>query len=233
MLNDYLDVDSVLDFRLSKLPAFCEDLVDSISLEEGLDQRSLFSRKTLCEFLGIGESTLSGWLKGDRIPQMAKITLVLLEANRVLRDEIIRLRDEMADLKVVRRGQQFAVCEFLTDQEGETIGRVIADQIDDIEDARLLAGSRRALRLLEKAEPMLAYVEDNCTNALFVDEARSQAAEHQKHILFATDYEEWKREFGRQTSAERIRREVAEMFGNGPNAGENGESDSGGEGSKL
>src|SRR5215472_3830733 len=80
-----LNLDDVLQLKISDVSEYCERVLD---LDEFSDAPDL--RKWLCEYLGIGQSTLSGWLTERRMPRMAKIAYVLAKALVILQNEVKR-----------------------------------------------------------------------------------------------------------------------------------------------
>ena len=88
-LKEYLNIDVIADnLTVERTAEFCAGALDASTLFEELDFGPFSSRKTFCEYLGIGESTLTGWLKGERVPRMAKEAYVLLLAVQGLRAEV-------------------------------------------------------------------------------------------------------------------------------------------------
>ena len=146
MLDIQLDTDAILDVNPQTAAEFCDKNLDVDKLVSCLETGDPFTRRGLCDFLDIGESTLSGWIKEGRVPRMAKNAIVLLAVQQRLARQ---LNVVINYPKVIRRGEQFDVVELREDEEGEITGRVIATQIETIEDARLLASGRRALRVLQ------------------------------------------------------------------------------------
>jgi hypothetical protein len=184
---------------------FCDQYLDTSGLAESVEGWSPFGRKGLCEYLGIGESTLSGWFKEGRIPRMAKNAFVLLLAQQRLSEEIRGLRTELddaraQDLRVVGTGQHFQVCEFQEDEEGEIVGRVVADNIATLDDARLLASGHRALRLAREAADVFQYVYEQSTNDEFICQVKEIERHLEAHELFVTDHEGWRKRFGKKSS---------------------------------
>ena len=205
MLGLSLPLSSALELKPRTAAEICDSALEVDQLVDSLDGGRPFTRKTLCEFLGIGESTLSGWIKDGRIPRMAKNAIVLLMTQQQLAAEVRRLRDD--DLHVVRSGDHYQVCDLHEDEEGEFVGRVIADRIPTLEDARLLASGRRALRLMqgmESAVEEVIEISNDCGNRSAVQDFQSIQEQSEAHALFLTDYQQWKERFGKKTSAERL-----------------------------
>jgi len=216
MLQDDLDLDSILDVSPFQMAEFCDQHLDIRTLIHDIEERNPFDRKRLCEYLGIGESTLSGWLKEGRIPQMAKNAFVLLGAHRLLAREVRTLRAQLdevraKDFKVVRIGEHFQVCEFEEDEEGEVVGRVVAERIGTIEDARMLASGHRALRRARDTYPLFDYVDEMTENSEFRRLVKEIELKLDAHELFVTDHEKWKERFGKKSCAEAFSKLVAEI----------------------
>jgi len=198
-----LDLPVVLAMDPRSAAAVCDRSLDIAELVGMVDEGVPFTRKALCEYLGIGESTLSGWIKDGRIPRMAKNAIVLLVAQQLLAGEVRSLRVQLnaavSDLKVVRSGTHYQVCELQENEEGEVVGRVIADQITTIEDARLLASGRRALRVLRDTQNsgVFDYAHQMSENQGFLNGVEALEEEIESHDLFLSDYPKWKAKFGK------------------------------------
>ncbi len=152
-LDDYLNVNSLLELEEAKIGVFCENVLDTETLVEELENFGPFApfRKRFCEYLGIGESTLTGWLKGGRVPRMAKEAYVLLVAFQTLKEEVNRLRGEAEDLKIVQDGDKFHVIQFRPNDAGTVKGKFIARDITNEKTARIFAGSMMAFGLAQEA----------------------------------------------------------------------------------
>ena len=175
-----LKPDALLELTPDSVGGFADRLIDAGTLPEELESGPFFLRKDFCEFLGIGESTLTGWLKADRIPRSAKVAYALLLGLAVLQDEVLRLRRETGDLKVVKDCERYLVVQFpsvdvvrnVTDNPDVPdgivseimAGEIVARDIADARTARKLAASFRAFELLRKASSTLEdardYVDD-------------------------------------------------------------------------
>jgi hypothetical protein len=125
-------------------------------------------RKVFCEFLGIGESTLSTWLQSARIPRMAAISYVLLAAVRSSSGEISR-QNEPKVMKAPDGGFPFAV---VVPSGNSDVGRIVA-MAADLQLARSFAGARSSAvaRDLEDARLLLSERSEN--EGDFFDEAAS------------------------------------------------------------
>jgi len=117
-LDQEIDTDWLLDYLQAKNAEFS-------------------NRKEFCEILGIGESTLSGWLKGDRIPKMAKVIIGLLKSRELDREERKDREVQIENLRnrdrIVQDGDRFLIVEF---SANERFGRIVARDIPDLATAQ-------------------------------------------------------------------------------------------------
>lgn len=98
-------------------------------------------RAGFCDFLGIRESTLSGWLKEGNLPYYAKVAFGLAVAFESLKQEHQSLLNEQKEPVIVNLGDQWSLMEICKDDNGVSIGRVLASGITSEDDAkRLQAG---------------------------------------------------------------------------------------------
>ena len=190
-----LKPDALLELSPDSVGDFADRVINTGTLLNSLDGPGpFFWRRELCEFLGIGESTLTGWLKADRIPRAAKVAYALLEGLTVLQDEVRRLRRETGYPKVLKDGEQYLVVKFpsadvvrfLADNTDfpagkiadATAGEIVARDIADAKTALQLAASFRAFELLEEASSTLEGAQD------YLDEpgVRNDVTRVQKNI---------------------------------------------------
>ncbi len=199
MLRDDLDLQDIMDRSSSKLAELCDEVLDAASLEAAVGAGDPFpSRRRLCEYLDVGESTLAGWLKDDRVPRMAKEALVLPVAVGLLSEEIKRLRADAEDLKILKSGDVLQICLFEEDQEGSVIGRVVADNIQDLRTARMLSASMRRIRMLEEAVPVIDEMLERTENERYISHLTNLRRSIEEQTYFVTDYDEWKKKFGKR-----------------------------------
>lgn len=198
--TDNLDLESLLELKLDphSVGEFCEGILDAEMLVEDIDMdvpSALGGRKQLCKFLGIGESTLTGWLKARRIPRAAKVACVLLVGMAVLQLEIKRLRQEAQDLKLVRDGETYQLVLFDTDDAGMTIGRIVARNIVDPKIARVTAGSAKAFRTLQETRDVIAEMLERTDNPDYIQALEDLDYRIVKDTLSAFDPEKWRELF--------------------------------------
>lgn len=147
------DYDFFTDPELRSVTEFAESMDKRINAAEMLklierENGPFKNRKEFCEAFGIGESTLSGWLKGDRIPKLAKLCIGLLQVSEVFTEDSVNLQKRLKTIKnadrIVRDGQHYMVVSFKSDEtltaaeELAEIGTVSARDIPDEETARRL-----------------------------------------------------------------------------------------------
>ena len=145
-----LKPDALLELTPASVGDFADGLINAGTLPEELESGPFILRKDFCEFLGIGESTLTGWLKADRIPRAAKVAYALLVGMTVLQNEVRQLRSDAMDFKILKDGEKRLVVRFETDDTGVAIGQVVARDIADAKTARMFAASLRGFRLLQE-----------------------------------------------------------------------------------
>lgn len=155
------------------------------------------NRKEFCEMLGVGESTLFGWLKGDRIPKMVKLIIGLFCQQADLQDELGQGEKAYNKLKngdrLVRDGDEFMIIEFGNEQGdgGTEIGRVIAKNIPD---------EQAAKRLMERNDltELLSSVESE--DWMWIETGEHYAIDYMKNLI----RDEIRRRLGMETLGERI-----------------------------
>lgn len=186
----------LLKLREGEIAEYCDDYLDAETLSDHLDRSEPFSRKELCRYLGVGESTMTGWLKEDRIPLMAKEAFMLPLALRVLTTEIERLRNEAKRARILKSGDIYQICRFVPDECGEVIGEVVADNITDLQHARMLLAGVEALNLLGECDNRAVQFGLDSSEYGDMPEFEEQLYELRKKIRmcqwYAGDYEQWK-----------------------------------------
>ena len=118
---------------------------------------AFFSQKAFGEFLGVGESTVAGWMKSGSFPDYAKrATLAAHYSNQYFR----QLKDAKRDAtrpKVVKDGDRYSIVRFKVDEVGVTIGEVLARDIPTKKAALVFAGGIRAWELLGETEHLINH----------------------------------------------------------------------------
>ena len=176
-----IEIDRLLKLELDQIAEFCENGLNAEKLENNLQllPRSLFaepfySRSALCQYLGIRESTLAGWLKEDRIPRMAKEAFILLKAFLILQDEVRGMRKERDEkgLKLIKDGDHYHVIRLQQDDIGFVVGEVVAKEITSEKEALLLVNAEKNLEsadVLISEAPVNAFDYKMDTNSYFQD----------------------------------------------------------------
>lgn len=196
MLFDRNNLTELLELRAGEVSDFCNDYLDSDKLAEHIEREEPFSRKELCRYLGIGESTMTGWLKEDRIPLMAKEAFLLPLVHRVLRDEIVRLRKEKDNARILKSGDHYQIVVFRPDEAGEAIGKVVANNIADLRTARIFVAGVQALNLLGKCDDLpLEYAIDHFSSYSeypdYLECLEDLRTDIRMCVSYAADYERW------------------------------------------
>jgi hypothetical protein len=196
MLFNRNHLTAILELNASSAAEFCDDYFDANTLSKHIEREEPFSRKELCKYLGIGESTLTGWLKEDRIPLMAKEAMLFPLILRVLGGEVIRLRKDVENAQILKSGDHYQIVVFKPDEAGEAIGSVVADNIADLQAARIFVAGVRALDLLRECDNLaLEYTIEHFSDGEY-PEHLDNLERLQDDILmcrsYATDYEHWR-----------------------------------------
>lgn len=195
-LEDHMDLDALLELKPREVGEFCEGALDEDILVEELEEYGPFTRKSFCNFLGIGESTLTGWLKGGRVPRTAKVAYSLLVVMTELQAEVKRLRRDTHELKIVQDGETFQVVRFETDEKGVSIGSIVARDIPNAKTARVLAGSVKAFRLLQETRDVIGHELEMAENAQYINRLKDLDTRIIKETLAAFEPDKWRELFG-------------------------------------
>lgn len=204
-LEDKVNLDALLELGPRAAGEFCEAALDADTLVEELEEYGPFAplRKNFCEFLGIGESTLTGWLKEGRVPRAAKVAYVLLVGVNVLRAEVKRLRREAHELKIIQDGETFQLVRFNADETGVSIGKIVARDIPNAKAARVLAGSLKAFRMLQETRDIIAQMLERTENTRYIEDLQDLDTRIIKETLAAFAPDKW-HEFFRPPDLEEL-----------------------------
>ena len=145
-------------------------------------------RKKFCQFLGIGELTLVGWIQTGKIPRAAAIAFVLYQNLQEQSRKARAVALASLEPRVISLNGKFAVCEFKERDDKELEGHIIAGEIPDYGTAYAIAKgrSKRFLNLLEKASSTLqSYYEQDPDVLDFVSDIQVGLDDHASLL---TDY---------------------------------------------
>lgn len=197
-LEGHIDLDTLLELEPRSVGEFCERVLDADMLIEELEEHGPFApvRKRFCEFLSIGESTLTGWFKAVRVPRAAQVAYVLLVGMQVLQSEIKRLRQESKEPKIVTDGDTYQLVRFETDDTGVTIGKIVARDIADLKTARVVASSVRAFRTLQETRRVIHQMLERTENTAYIKELKDLDTRIVNDTLSAFDPDRWRDLFG-------------------------------------
>lgn len=124
-------------------------------------REGFLSQKAFGEFLGVGESTVAGWMKSGSFPDYAKrATLAAYYSNKYFRQLKVAKSDAKRDAtrpKVVKDGDRYLIVRFKVDEAGATIGEILAQDIPTEKAALVFAGGLRAWELLGEAEHLIDH----------------------------------------------------------------------------
>ncbi|MEH6502713.1 MAG: hypothetical protein V7682_02295 [Cycloclasticus sp.] len=97
----------------------------------------VLNRQSFCKFLGIRESTLSGWLKEKKLPHYAQMAFGLLIMLRKSKSTT----DEKRKFVVTKLSTDWGIVQLETLASGEIQGKMIAGNIESESMAKQLLGS--------------------------------------------------------------------------------------------
>lgn len=120
--------------------------------------RSFFKMKGragFCEFLGIRESTLSGWLKEGSLPFYAKVAFGLAVTFENLKKKHQSLIEEYQLPVIVNLGDQWGLMEIRKDNNDTPTGKLLVSGITSQDDAKKIQASIKGAQLFVKAMPQI------------------------------------------------------------------------------
>lgn len=119
------------------------DIDDLLALTDGADS-AFGTRRAFSEAIGIGESTVAGWIKDAKMPPLGKAVVGLLFVASLLKESVIEYERESSNLgdMIVRDGDCYTIVSF---RGAGSIGEIAARNIPDMETAARLV-SHRELR---------------------------------------------------------------------------------------
>lgn len=141
-------------------------------------------RAGFCEFLGIRESTLSGWLKEGNLPYYAKVAFGLAVAFDNLKRIHQSLIDEYELPVVVNLGDQWGLMEIRKDDNGAPTGKLLASGITSEDDAKRLQASIKGAQLFIKAMPQIfsGFCSDSLDYDTYYEEYDETSDEYDQDI---------------------------------------------------
>jgi hypothetical protein len=148
-------------------------------------------QKGFAGFLGVGESTVAGWMKAGQVPDHAKRAAVAAVFAGRHWQALTAAREAAVQPKPVRDGDRWLLVRFGTDAAGIETGEILARDIPTERDARLMAGSLRVWALLEEVRQTVleSYLERHDEDDSSADWARDldDAIGREKALAFDPD----------------------------------------------
>ena len=195
-LEGYLDLDTLIELEPGSVGEFCEGAVDADTLVDELEEYGPFApvRRRFCEFLGIGESTLTGWMKAERVPRPAKVAYVLRWVSQCCNR---RSAASPGGSRTQCRGdgETYQLVYFDTDDTGAP-SQIVARDIADAKNARVLAGSVRAFRTLQETRYVIHQMLERTENTRYIEELKDLDSRILKDTLSAFEPDKWREVFG-------------------------------------
>lgn len=149
-------------------PIHLRELAEHASVEDLLaltdGKATMFgSRRKLAEALGIGESTIAGWVKEGTLPPLGKWFVALTHLCERAREELLKIRvssEELGDV-IVRNGDEYMIVHFPGDPFERSrglptvVGEIAARGIPDQQTAERLVSHERLNAALKMAVTVL------------------------------------------------------------------------------
>ena len=130
-----------------------ESEMDRLFNLRGGEGYRLFDRGGFCKFLDVRESTLSNWLKEQKMPQYAKVAFGLMIALKRLQKIHKDFSDSVNTPVVIQLDSEWALVEINQSEKPE--GKVLARGFNTRGDAERVQKAMKAERLLTKSLPMI------------------------------------------------------------------------------
>lgn len=131
----------------SDIAKIADDALDGETMTRFV-REGFWSQKAFGEFLGVGESTVAGWMKNGSFPDYAKrATLAAYYAQKYF-GQIKNAKRDATRPKVVKDSELYVIVRFNVDVTGVAIGEVLARDIPTKKAALVFAGGIRAWELL-------------------------------------------------------------------------------------
>ena len=208
MLYEKLKIDHII---YSNAGDYLDSEISTEDVLEHLEEWDPFGRRTFCEFLGIRESTLSGWLNEDRMPRSAKVAFGLLIAFMELKKKFSSYSQEVMKPIPVKTSEGWALVQLSENEFNDIEGEVIAEKISDKDHAVKLAQGVRALDMAyEVLGNFDTYVSEVSENKKFKAAVKEDADQIERMFQKAQGYEEWTRR--EKVRRQKIQQEIENLF---------------------
>ena len=139
-----------------EIAAISEEALDDETMAMLVDDYFV-RQKGFAEFLGVGESTVAGWVKNKQFPDYAKrATLAAYCAGKHF-DAAQAAQQDGKRPMVVKDGERYLIVKFDTDEAGVSLGRIIARDLPNEKTALVLSSSGRAWEFLRSAERLIDH----------------------------------------------------------------------------
>jgi hypothetical protein len=122
---------------------------------EALVDEMFVRQKDVSAYLGVGESTVAGWVKAGTYPPYARTAILAAYLDRRAQARFEDMRRRSTDPRPVRDGDGWII---VSGSDGETgVPRVLARGIPDARTARILASAPEAWRLLSEVDGLMEH----------------------------------------------------------------------------
>jgi len=119
------------------------------------------AQKRFSDFLGVGESTVAGWVKNQSIPAYAMRAGLAAYLTRKHWQDLKETRRDAERPKIIKDGDSYLIVMFKKDEVGVEIGKIIARDIPTEKAALIFANGVRAWELLKEASEVIEQEIEN------------------------------------------------------------------------
>ena len=172
IINQFTD----LIFGYIDVDEYCENFnADHFAVLLKANEFPFSNRAALCDFLDISESTLSGWIKDNRIPLAAKKAIALLVVKQEQEKELEKLKKEYTDkdqFLIIKENDSYKLCRYQEEKDRTPVWHVIAGGISNLRDARLMS-------LPVKLQKMLFQLSDEVIDDLM---SRTEGTDYESYL---------------------------------------------------
>ncbi len=118
-------------------------------------------QKNFSNFIGVGESTVAGWVKNGAFPAYAKRAALAAYFARKHWQDLKETRRDAERPKIIKDGDSYLIVQFRKDAVGVEIGKILARDIPTEKAALIFASGVRAWELLRETEYVIEQEIEN------------------------------------------------------------------------
>ncbi len=170
------------------------DILSVDDIYEIMEHEGLYSQKDLAAYLGVAESTVSGWLKEDRMPRMARLACLLLKLKQLATKEMEYSDRCLRKPHIIRDDGVFHIVS-LDEKPGEWLyGHFLVKGLENEEIALRYARSFEVDEILEKCADIIEDMMDRTENVVYQERLCNIKRNINDIMLSWQETDEWESE---------------------------------------